>query len=523
MRELAGMSRAYLLSLGLVGLFTGIVALVRALADVSNASMLYMLAVLASAVLFGSRPAIFAALASFVAFNFFFLHPRYTLTVADDEEWIALGLLLVSGMITGQLASLLRERAREAERRESEAIILYDVVRLMGEPDLRQALTDMAERLRSELHLGAVLLTFGPAAPVQVEAVSGDAESVAQAREAAGLAEMILGAGRAPTAGERGAPGRWIRIVRPGARAAGPVTSGGRVRTVPVRLEGQQVAALILVRTAQAPQFTTADDRLLSAVAHQLSLALQHLRLQHETAETEALRRTAELRTALINAVSHDLRTPLSSILASAGSLLQDDVRWTEEERRGFAETVVDEARRLDRLVGNLLDLSRIESGNIQPEKGWYDLGSLVNEVAGRLRRLTSGHRVVLDVPDGLPPVQFDYVEIDQVLSNLVENAVNHTPPGTEITITVRASGQQVEVAVADTGPGIPGDLLPHVFKPFYRVPQHAAVQGSGLGLAVARGLVEAHGGRIRAENRSGGGARFAFTLPLTHRPAEAA
>ena len=184
---------------------------------------------------------------------------------------------------------------------------------------------------------------------------------------------------------------------------------------------------------------------------------------------------------------------------------------------------MVDEARRLDRLVGNLLDLSRIESGNIQPEKGWYDLGSLVNEVAGRLRRLTSGHRVVLDVPDGLPPVQFDYVEIDQVLSNLVENAVNHTPPGTEITITVRASGQQVEVAVADTGPGIPGDLLPHVFKPFYRGPQHAAVQGSGLGLAVARGLVEAHGGRIRAENRSGGGARFAFTLPLTHRPAEAA
>ena len=522
-RELWRISRAYLLPLALVGVFTGIVALVRAWADVSNVSMLYLLAVLASAVLFGSRPAILAAIASFVAFNFFFLQPRYTFTVADSEEWVALGLLLISGVITGQLASLQRERAREAERREQEAIVLYDVVRLMADPDLQSALNQVAERLRTELHLGAVLLTFGPAAPVQVEAASGDAESVAQAREAAGLAEMILSAGRAPTAGERGAPGRWIRIVHPGARAAGPVTRGDRVRTVPVRLEGQPVASLILVRAAQAPQFAAADDRLLSAVAHQLGLALQRLRLQHETAETEALRRTDELRTALINAVSHDLRTPLSSILASAGSLLQDDVRWSEAQRRGFAEAVVDEARRLDRLVGNLLDLSRIESGNIQPEKGWYDLGSLVNEVAGRLRWLTSRHQIVLDIPEELPPVFFDYVEIDQVLSNLVENAVNHTPAGTEITVTVRASGQQVEVAVEDTGPGIPGDSLPHVFKPFYRVPQQAAAQGSGLGLAVARGLVEAHGGRIRAENRSEGGARFVFTLPLTQRPAEAA
>ena len=517
------LSRPYVLSLVLVGAFTGIVALVRATADVSNASMLYLLAVLASAALFGSRPAIFAAVASIVAFNFFFLHPRHTFAVADSEEWIALGLLLASGVITGQLASRQRERAREAERREREAIILYDVVRLMGEPDLHRALTDVADRLRAELHLGAVLLTFGPGAPVQVEAAVGDAEAVAQAREAAGRAEMILGDGRPPTAAERGAPGRWIRIVHPGARAAGPVARGDRVRTVPVRLEGQQVASLILVRPSQAPQFTAADDRLLSAVAHQLGIALQRLRLQHATAETEALRRTDELRTALINAVSHDLRTPLSSILASAGSLLQDDVTWTKAERNGFAEAVVDEARRLDRLVGNLLDLSRIESGNIQPEKGWYDLGSLVSEVAGRLRRLTSRHQIVLDIPAELPPVYFDYVEIDQVLSNLVENAVSHTPEGTEVAIAVRASGQHVEIAVADTGPGIPSDSLPHIFKPFYRVPRQTLAAGSGLGLAVARGLVEAHGGSIRAENRTVGGARFVFTLPLTQRPAEAA
>ncbi len=517
--------RPYVLSLGIVALFTGIVALVRASADVSNASMLYLLAVLAAAALFGSRPAIFAAAVSFAAYNFFFIEPLYTFTVADSDQWISLGLLLASGVITGQLASLMRERAREAERRENEAVVLYDVVRLMSEPGVQRAVTEVAERLRDALGLGAVLLAFGREAPVQVEAVCGDAEAVALAREAASLAEMILGAGHAPAGGERGSPGRWIRVVRPSvsSRSGDRVAAGGRVRTVPVQVEGRQVASLILVRAAGAPQFSPADDRLLSAVAHQLGLALQRMRLQREAMEAEALRRTDELRTALINAVSHDLRTPLSSILASAGSLLQDDVSWGEEEKRGFAQAIVDEAQRLDRLVGNLLDLSRIESGNIRPEKGWYDLGSLVNEVAGRLRWLTARHSLRVQLPDDLPPIQFDYVEIDQVLSNLLENAVHYTSPGTDILLSVVRSGDSVIVSVTDSGPGIPAGDLPHVFKPFYRVSGERAGAGAGLGLAVARGLVEAHGGRITAENRSEGGARFTFTLPLTERPAEAA
>jgi two-component system sensor histidine kinase KdpD len=510
----------YLSSLALVGLFTGIVALVRASAEVSNASMLYLLAVLAAAVFFGLGPATFAAVASFVAFNFFFIEPRYTFTVGNSDEWVALGLLLASGVITGQLAALVRERAREAERREREAVILYDLVRMMSAPEVREAVTEIASRLRAELGLGGVLLAFGREAPVDSEAAAGDPESLALAREAASLAEMILGPGRAPSADDRGMPGRWIRIVPP--RAPGSErASRGRVHTVPVNIDGRQAASLILVRKAGTGQFSPADDRLLSAVAYQLGLALQRLRLQRDATEAEALRRTDELRSALLNAVSHDLRTPLSSIIAAAGSLLQEDVAWTDAERRGFSEVVVDEARRLDRLVGNLLDLSRIESGNIHPEKGWYDLGSLIDEVAGRLRRMSSGHTFVLNVPDRLPPVRFDYVEIDQVISNLVENAVNHTPAGTEVTITVSAHAGEVEIEVADCGPGIPEESLPHLFKPFYQSSERTG--GSGLGLAVAYGLVEAHGGRITAGNRAEGGARFAFTLPIGERPAEAA
>jgi len=287
-------------------------------------------------------------------------------------------------------------------------------------------------------------------------------------------------------------------------------------------MRGRSVGSIILV-PAPGARFGAADDRLLSAVAQQLGLALERLTLQREATEAEVLRRTDELRKALLDAVSHDLRTPLSSIMASAGSLRQDDVSWTDEQRGEFAEAIENEAQRLNRLVGNLLDLSRIEADSIRPEKAWYDLGSLINEVAGRLRGVTAGHKLTISVPDGLPPVLFDYVEVDQVISNLIENAVKYTPKGTEICVSARAAGDQVEVEVADRGPGIPEAIIPRLFDAFYRASDSGRAKGSGLGLAVAKGLVEAHGGGIRVENREGGGARFVFTLPLHAAEGEAA
>ena len=512
----------YLIAVALVVLVTGIVALVRSLIDVTNVSMVYLLAVIATAIACGSRPAIVAAVASFLAFNFFFIEPHYTLRVANEDEWVALALLLATGVITGQLAAALRDRAVEAERREKEAVVLYDVVRLVSEPQLEQAMTAVAERLRSELRLSGVLMSLGGDSPLVVRAEAGDSESLRVAREAASLPERILGGGQAPTAAERGTLGRWIRIVHPLARTTPRQLHRGRARALPVILAGRRIGSIVVVRAPGTPQ-SSADDRLLSAVAHQLGLAVQRLRLQQEVTDAEVLRRTDELRTALLNAVSHDLRTPLSSIIASAGSLQQDDVEWSEAEKRDFGRAILEEAQRLDRLVGNLLDLSRIEAGSIRPAKGWYDLGSLVNEVAGRLRQTALGHTVKLDLPEELPPLHFDYVEIDQVLTNLVDNAARHTPAGTEIRIGVLASDNDVKVEVTDSGPGIPVAALPHVFKAFYRAPRPKPPGGSGLGLAVAKGLVEAHGGKIWAENRDEGGARFVFSLPRTERPAAVA
>src|SRR6185312_15362038 len=174
----------------------------------------------------------------------------------------------------------------------------------------------------------------------------------------------------------------------------------------------------------------------------------ERARLRQEATEAEILRRTDELRAALLNAVSHDLRTPLATIMASAGSLRQQDVAWTADERQAFAQAIEEQAERLNRLVGNLLDLSRIEGGVLRPQKTWYDVGMLVEDVLRRLEPVTRRHRITLAVPDDLPPVLLDPVEIDDVLSNLVENSARYSPPETDIGIEVRPEGASIRVVV---------------------------------------------------------------------------
>jgi K+-sensing histidine kinase KdpD len=280
-------------------------------------------------------------------------------------------------------------------------------------------------------------------------------------------------------------------------------------------------ALLIFLVTAMITGQLAADqrDRAREATEREretVSLYEERDRLRQSATEAEVLRRADELKTALLGAVSHDLRTPLASIIASAGSLRQSDVVWTDAERESFLGDIEEEARRLARIVANLLDLSRVESGTLRPERGWYDLTALVDDVLGRLRASTRDHRVHVIANDDMPPVPLDYVEIDQVLSNLIENAVRHTPASTEIWITLEHDETDAVVTVSDGGPGVPDVALAHLFDPFIRAAQRkGGPSGVGLGLAIARGLVEAHGGRITAANRVEGGASFRFTLPL--------
>jgi len=508
----------YVIALLAVAAVSVAIAVVRRYASVDNISMLYLLAVLALAIFFGRGPAILASVAAFLTYDWFLTEPRYTMAVANPAEWIALLLFLVSAIVTSQLAADQRRQAVEAKRREREAVVLYDVARLMAEPDLDRALHEVSERVRQELQLAAVAVEVSDGAVVSAQALVGDEEGLELARSLALGPSRILGAGTAPTGGQRGAPGRWIRIVSatpPGQHDSLPRATRSRLHVVPVKALDRRVGSLLIVRAAGASPFSSVDDRLLSAVAAQLGLAVERVRLRQESTEAEILRRTDELKSALINAVSHDLRSPLASIIAGAQSLQRTDLPWPKEAREEFVATILSEGQRLNRIVLNLLDLSRIQAGSLHPQKSWYDLRSLVDDVLGRLRPMLAGHLVTIDIADDLPPVELDYVQIDEVLSNLVENAARYTPAGTRIEISARQSGSDVLVEVADNGPGVPEAALPRIFDAFYRAETPTArPKGTGLGLAVARGLVEAHGGRIWVENRPGGGARFAFTLP---------
>ena len=470
---------------------------------VANVSMLYLIGVLATATLAGRGPAILVSVTAFLVFNWFFVTPLHTLTVADPSEWFALLLFLVTGAITGQLAGDLRHRANEATQREREATFLYAVAHLLTGADLIPALRAVTDQLREALRLRAVVIEMTTDGGEQ-RLTSGDSELV---HRSIGSIRSWIASSSARTT-ERGH--RWIRVVPP----TGGVADDHRVHVVPLRAGDRRLGALAIVRGDGAVRST--NDRLLTAVAAQIANAMERARLRERAMDAEVLQRADALKTALLNAVSHDLRTPLASIVASAGSLRQVDVLWTDDERDTFAADIEDQATRLAHIVTNLLDLSRMESGTLRPERGWYDLSALVDDVVGRLRSLASGHHVRVVVPEDLPPVPLDYIEIDQVLSNLLENAVRHTPAGTVIQIAARVEEGMVVVEVSDDGPGIPFESLAHVFDPFVRLSAVSdGKSGLGLGLAVARGLVEAHGGQLGAQPRTGGGTTFRFTLPL--------
>jgi len=505
-----------MLALGAVGLVTALIGVTAADARIGNVSILYLPSVLIVAVRLGRGPAIVASVASFFLYDFFFIEPRYQLTVGDAEGWVTLLLLLLTAAVTGQLTADQRARARIAEEREREAVVLYDVARLTADPDLDVALHAIAQRIRAELGVDAVAIELAGDAGRPRWTIAGASDAEGSLRAAA--ASSALGPGPMPSSVRRGEPGRWVRLVHPSERRQ---QLAANVAAVPV-LSGDTRIGSILLLLEPATRFSPSDDRLLSAVATQLGIARERARLRHEASEAEALRRADELKDALLDAVSHDLRTPLASILAAASSLHQRDVTWTAGERDEFLSAIEGEARRLDRLVGNLLDLSRIDAGRLRPQKSWYDPGALVDDVVARLRSVTAGHPVTTQVPDDLPPVPLDYVEIDQVLSNLIENAARYSPSGTEISIGVERGDSAVVFRVRDHGPGITSEAERELFTPFQPVMHADRRNGSGigLGLAVSRRLVEAHGGRIWLERPVDGGSCFTFRLPVDGVPA---
>ena len=492
----------YAAAVAAVAITTALIGLVVGRAEIANISMLYLVAVLVVAVAYGRGAAIMASVLAFLTFDWFFVPPTHQLVVADLQELLSLALFLITAVVTGTLAARERARAQEAEHREHDAKILYEAAFLMAEPDLERALVAVAEHFRAALDLDAVSIE----ADTEIlphPAVAARNDEARDALRATGTELRLM---------DPEGVSRRIRLV-------GPQMPGGtrdkRARVVPIVSRRERIGALRVLPRRAAIELAPGDERLLAIAAAQLGLTIESARLRKEATEAEVLRRADELKTELLHAVSHELRTPLASILASAGSLRQGDVEWTDRERDEFAGAIQEEAVRLDRVVGNLLDLSRIENGTLVPHKAWHDVGALVEDVAGRMRPVTVGHRVRVDVPEDLPPVELDYVEIQQVLSNLVENAAKFSPPGSEIGISVARDNGDVRFVVRDHGPGIGAADSERIFEPFVRLARAGqGPRGVGLGLAIAKRLVEAHAGAIWIDRGVSDGTSIVFTLP---------
>jgi two-component system sensor histidine kinase KdpD len=490
----------YVAAVAAVAITTALIGLVVGRAQIANISMLYLVAVLVVAVAFGRSAAIVASLLAFLTFDWFFVPPTHQLVVADAEELISLALFLITAVVTGTLAARERARAQEAEHREHDAKVLYEAAFLMAEPDLERALVAVAEHFRTALDLDAVSIEADTEILPRPAIAARDDSARADLRATGSELRLIDPSG----------PSRTVRLVGP--RRA---RVGRRARVVPIVAAGARVGRLAVLPRAGAPEFGVAGERVLAIAAAQLGLTIERARFRKEATEAEVLRRSDDLKTELLHAVSHELRTPLASILASAGSLRQRDVDWTERERDEFASAIQEESVRLDRLVSSLLDLSRIENGALVPRKAWHDVGALVEDLAGRMRPVTAGHPVRLDVPEDLPPLELDYVEIQQVLSNLVENAAKFSPAGSEIGISVGRDDGNVQFAVRDHGPGIAASDAQRVFEPFVRLARAGkGPRGVGLGLAIAKRLVEAHAGTIWVDSGVSDGTRIVFTLP---------
>ena len=481
-------------------------------------SVLYILVILGSAIAFGPYQSIFAALASVVMYDYEFVDPRGSLDPGDAESWLEVLLFLVVAIVSSQLASQQRRRTGEARRREREATALYTLNSLIvwgDEPSV--FVTNVFRAFAADLFLeGLVLYVPNAVGELVEQAREGGRAASAEEHERASqefrAASTAVDARGPIQAGPRAIPRRRLRPIA--SRPAGEIAE---VSFVPILVESRPVGVLEVIRRSEPQDLTETQRRFLEVIRQQFGIALERARLRREAAEAAALRRSEEVKSAVLHSVTHDLRTPLAMIKASAGNLRQREVDWTDDERDGFAMSIERNVDRLDVIVGNLLDLSRIDAGMIHPERQYYPLGALLDDVLGRLGLLLADFPVTVALPEGLPPVPIDYVAIDRVLSNLLENVTRHTPPGTQITISASEVEREMIVSVADNGTGIPATQVPFVFDRFYRgqPSRPDAYRGTGLGLAVVKGLVEAHGGVVRLTSKPGVGSTVVFTLPL--------
>ena len=493
-----------------IALATLAVALLETVVGINNASAVYLVAVVTTAAAVGPLGAVLTSVASFLLYDYFFVVPYHTLTVEESHEWLSLVLLLFVGIVVGQLAAMQRAKARVAQEREQEARALSSVSRSLVTRDSPQhGLATAVEVIRKQGGMSRVWIALGADdASERTVADTGDGETPALP-----AVVCVLQRSAANDAA------RWTRVHQPRARTRHRgATSVFRVRMVS---SGTPLGSLYALRDQAAGEPSATETRLLASVADQVGQAVAADRLAAQAQAAEIARQSDALKSALLQSVSHDLRTPLATIRAAAGTL-RPGTPLSVEDQQESVDAIDREVEYLNRLVTNLLDLSRIEAGVLRAELDVFELEDLAGRTLERLGPRLEGHP--LEVELSAPPVKVDPTFLDEAVTNVLENALKYAPAPAPLRIrgSWREGDPFVRLTLEDGGPGVPAEALPRLFDKFYRVPggPRGSRTGTGVGLAVVRGLVEAMGGTVTARMGQLGGLAIDIDLPVAELPA---
>jgi two-component system sensor histidine kinase KdpD len=475
--------------------------LFSALAPLPNISMVFLMAVLFSAVSYGMRPAIYVSVLSFLAYNFFFVEPLYTFQVAQAHELLALVMFFIVAIVTSALTGRVRDQASAANARAHSMRRLYEFTwKLSGLTDPDAAADGAAGEIHTSLRRPAVILLH---------------------REG----ELSLAAAWPP---EDILDARTMDAARLSFASNQPVGCGtdtladAQWHFIPLRTQSRSVGVVGIARDANGLAPDLEARALLGTLAEQTAAALERSFLAQEMVRAQNTAETERVRNILLASVSHDFRTPLASILGSATSLLDYRDRLDDKLQLGLLGNIKAEAEGLDEMVRNLLAIARIDAGALELRRDWADLREIVQRVVSLAKRRGATVSFTVDLPTELPMIRADAMLVEQALFNVVNNAVSHTPAGTSVVIDALVGARSVSLRVTDNGPGIPAEALPRVFEKFVRGDAGNASgagkgEGIGLGLAITKGIVAAHDGSVSAESpvAAGGGTRISLTFSL--------
>lgn len=500
--------------------------LLRGYLDKGQASLLFLPAVIACAVRFGFGPAVWGAVLSFLCWDYFFLPPSYTLVVQDPKDWLSLFVFLVAAVTTAQLASRARIQSEQARAREAEILTLYHASEAISrEVKPNRLLPTLSQQLQDLCNASDCIIFERSADGSSFRArsdLAGREDAGAESQLIEYMARAALDHGQIIGFGE--SRSLWSKA----ALAFSPATRPDQLSKMgvfaPLHAEDRIVGVLYVGARRDGQMFSPTEQRLILTLANHVAVVIAKQELAEAAAQADALRDADLLKDALLSMVTHELRTPLASIKGTASALLQPGVAYSEEDVRQSLEFVNIQADRLNTLVTNLLDLSRLQAGVWKPAKDWCDIIEILGTALDQISS-DAASRVRVDAPDEMPLARLDYVQIALVLRNLLENAAKYSPPDAPIAVTIRveaASGgdETLSLTVRDYGEGIAEAETELIFSRFYRGARHqnSAIHGSGLGLALCEAVIKAHGGIIAAGNAPAGeppGAVFTVKLPI--------